>query len=237
MASVSVRRLAADAPEEEIDAAVEILLDAFRDDIGMDSFSGGSPRLQRDILRRTIRGCLAHGEVYLGLVDGTPRGVATVVKPGQDWAFYDRDNFTQDLSAYLDQWYNFHYIPTYEELYRAAFPGAPNMRRNAWNVKFLAVDPNHQRKGVGRALLAAVCKQVRPPAPPVVVVCRLLRRVAFGQADAGNQHVTADVKSPSLVQWFTKSGFAHRAVKNFTSKDSAGFPLWCMAREPQPTRS
>ncbi|KAI0649868.1 acyl-CoA N-acyltransferase [Trametes meyenii] len=216
MASVTVRTMA-DPSDDDIESAVQILVDAFKDDIGMESFSGGSARLQRDILRRTIRGCLAHGQVYLGLVDGTPRGVATVVKPGHDWAFYEQDNFTQDLSAYLDQWYNFHicgveqYIPTYEELYRSAFPSAAqNVRQNAWNVKFLAVAPNYQRRGVGRALLGAICKQ----------------------ADAGNQHVTADVKSPSLVQWFTKAGFAHRAVKNFTSKDSAGFPLWCMAREP-----
>ncbi|KAI0372358.1 hypothetical protein BV20DRAFT_1034487 [Pilatotrama ljubarskyi] len=209
MVSVTVRRLA-DPTDEEIERAVQILFNAFRDDVGMASFSGGSTRVQRDIFRRTLRACLAHGEVYVGLVDGKAYGVAASIAPGADWAFYDQDDFTKDLSSYLDEWFTYHYIPTYEELYRLALPGGQRGRRDAWNLKLLAVDPECQRRGIGRALLGSVCEQ----------------------ADAGEKCVTADVKSPNLVQWFRKSGFSHRAVKNFTSRDSAGFPLWCMVRDP-----
>ncbi|KAI0772933.1 acyl-CoA N-acyltransferase [Trametes elegans] len=198
------------APEEEVEGAVQIFVDAFREDMGMAAFSGGSARVQRDIFRRTLHACLARGEVYLALADGAPRGVAAALAPGADWAFYEQEDFMRELSAYLEEWYSYHYVPTYEELYRNAFVAGPRARRDAWNLKYLAVAPALQRRGLGRALVAAVCKQ----------------------ADAGAKNITADVKSPHLVQWFRKSGFAHRAVKNFAAKDSAGFPLWCMVREP-----
>ncbi|KAI8989074.1 acyl-CoA N-acyltransferase [Trametes punicea] len=209
MPRISVRRLV-DPSEEDLEGVVKIIYNAFKDDVGTASYSGGSSRVQRDIYRRTIRACVSRGEVYLGLVDGEPHGVAALIGPGADWAFYEQDDFIRDLSSYLEEWYIYHYIPTYEELYRAAFTAGQRARRDAWNLKFLAVDPDHQRKGLGRALLETACKQ----------------------ADAGGQRITADAKDPHAVHWFRKSGFTHRAVKNFASRDTAGFPLWCMVREP-----
>ncbi|EIW53307.1 uncharacterized protein TRAVEDRAFT_31514 [Trametes versicolor FP-101664 SS1] len=208
-AKIVVRKMS-NPSEEEVERAVQVLANAFKDDVGIESFSGGSARIARDIYRRSIRGCLARGEVYLGLVNDELHGVALLIAPGADWAFYDQEDFTRDLSTYLYEWYTYHYMPTYDELYRNALPSGQRGRRDAWNLKLLAVDPEFQRRGIGRALLGSICKQ----------------------ADAGATCVTADVKSPNLVQWFRQSGFAHRAVKNFTSKDSVGFPLWCMVREP-----
>ncbi|KAH9846071.1 acyl-CoA N-acyltransferase [Lenzites betulinus] len=206
---VSVRRMT-DPSEEDIEMVVQVLMNAFRDDVGLQSFSGGSARLARDVFRRTTKGCVAHGAIYLGLIDNVPHGVALLVAPGADWNFYQESDFAEGLSTYLFEWYTYHYMPTYEELYRISLPSGQRGRRDAWNIKFLAVNPDFQRKGVGRALLGAICKQ----------------------ADADAVCVTADVKSPNLVQWFRKRGFSHRGVKNFSSKDSAGFPLWCTVREP-----
>ncbi|KAI0634336.1 acyl-CoA N-acyltransferase [Trametes polyzona] len=206
---VSVRKLT-NPTEDEIERAVQVLYNAFKDDLGIESLSGGSARVARDIFRRSIHGCLARGEVYIGLVDDVPHGVAALVAPGADWAFYQQEDFTRGLSTYLYEWYTYHYVPTYEELYRSSLPTGQRGRRDAWNIKLLAVNPEHQRRGVGRALLGSICKQ----------------------ADAGGACITADVKSPNHVLWFKKWGFTHRGVKNFTSKDSAGFPLWCMVREP-----
>ena len=86
------------------------------------------------------------------------------------------------MSTYLYEWYTFHvrippfhpsvlgplaltdatdqYVPTYEELYRGALPTGQLGRRDAWNVKLLAVNPDYQRRGVGRALLGSICRQV-----------------------------------------------------------------------------
>ncbi|KAI0657568.1 hypothetical protein C8Q70DRAFT_934907 [Cubamyces menziesii] len=192
MVHIAVRKLV-DPTDEQVETAVRILSNTFQDDVGMSSFSGGSSRVQRDIYRRTIKACLARGEVYFGLVDDEPHGVAALIGPGVDWAFYEQDDFTRDLSSYLKEWYTCHYAPVYEDLYRAAFTAGQRTRRDAWNVKFLAVEPAYQSKGLGRALLRAICQR---------------------------------------VQWLGKFGFSYRAVRNFTSKDSAGFPLWCTVREP-----
>ncbi|OSD00487.1 hypothetical protein PYCCODRAFT_1371133, partial [Trametes coccinea BRFM310] len=199
--------------EDDIERAVQILHDAFKDDVGTASYSGGSARVQRDIYRRTITACLTRGQVYLGFLDDEPQGVAALIEPGADWAFYEHEDFTRTLSSYLEEWYAYHYIPTYQELYRSAFSAGERARRDAWNLKFLAVSPDHQRKGLGRELVRTLC----------------------GKADAGRERVTADVKNPRSVQWLRRFGFTHRGVKNFTSRDSAGFPLWCVVREPSST--
>ncbi|KAI0332198.1 hypothetical protein GY45DRAFT_1335696 [Cubamyces sp. BRFM 1775] len=192
MPRIAVHKLV-DPSDEQVESAVRILSNTFQDDVGMSSFSGGSSRVQRDIYRRTIKACLARGEVYVGLVDDEPHGVAALIGPGADWAFHEQDDFTRDLSSYLKEWYTCHYIPVYEELYRAAFTAGQRARRDAWNLKFLAVEPAFQSKGLGRALLGAICQR---------------------------------------VQWLGKFGFSYRAVRNFTCKDSAGFPLWCTVRQP-----
>ena len=59
-------------------------------------------------------------------------------------------------------------MPTYEELYKAAF-GSSSARREAWNVKFLAVQPDSQRKGLGKMLIATLCKKVCTPSHPTFI--------------------------------------------------------------------
>ncbi|KAI1792463.1 acyl-CoA N-acyltransferase [Ganoderma leucocontextum] len=208
---ISVRRIT-DPSDGDIDAIVEVVVAAFRDDVGMASGSANSPRLQADIHRRTIQGCIAHGQVHVGVVNGRIQGVVAATAPGADWHYYQQEDFMRSLSPYLSEWYSYHYIPTYEELYRAAFRSGERARKEAWHVKLLAVHPDAQRVGLGRLMLSAICTQ----------------------ADSNGKRIVTDVKSPYHVRWFRKSGFSHRSVKNFTAKDSAGFPLWCMAREPSP---
>ncbi|KAI0767362.1 hypothetical protein C8Q74DRAFT_1204655, partial [Fomes fomentarius] len=198
--------------DEEVDAAVQVMLAAFHDDIGMSSLCGGSTRLQNDMYKRTIRACITKGEVHVGTANGRVQGVAAILAPGEDWHCYQQDDFLRSLSPYLSEWYSYHYIPTYHELYRTAFSAGEHARRDSWNIKLLAVHPDAQRRGLGRLLLSTVCKQARQ----------------FGK------RIVTEVKSPYHVQWFRKSGFSHRSVKNFSSKDSAGFPLWCMVRDPAP---
>ncbi|KAI0752847.1 acyl-CoA N-acyltransferase [Daedaleopsis nitida] len=205
---ISAQRLV-DPPDGDVEAVVQLLVAAFRDDIGMSSLSGGSSRLQMDMYRRTVRACLAQGALYVGVVDGRIQGVAAWIAPGEDWQCYQQEDFISSLTPYLSEWYSYHYIPTYQELYSAAFSSGERARKDGWNLKLLAVHPDSRRKGLGRLLLNTLCQQ----------------------ADASGKRVLTEVKSPYHVSWFRKSGFTHRSVKNFSSKDSAGFPLWCMVRD------
>ncbi|KAH9929096.1 uncharacterized protein BXZ73DRAFT_102250 [Epithele typhae] len=210
---VSFRRLV-DLSEDELDAVVQVLLAAFKDDVGMSSLSGNSTRVLADICRRTVRACSKVGEVHVGLVDGRIQSVVAWTAPGQDWQCYQQADFMANLSSYLNEWYMYHYQPTYEDLYATAFSAGERTRRDALYLNFLAVHPDHQHRRIGKQLLSFACKQ----------------------ADATAKRMVVDVKSPFLVSWFRKSGFIHRAVKNFSSRDSAGFPLWCMVREPEGKR-
>ena len=56
-------------------------------DVGMASASANSPRLQADMHRRTIQGCIAHGQVHVGVVNGRIQGVVAATSPGADWHF------------------------------------------------------------------------------------------------------------------------------------------------------
>ncbi|RPD61585.1 hypothetical protein L226DRAFT_399058 [Lentinus tigrinus ALCF2SS1-7] len=209
---ISVRRLV-DPSDEDVESVVQVLVASFKDDVGMASLSGSSSRVQVELYRRTIRACISQGQVFVGLVDNRIQGVAASISPGADWHCYLEDDFVRTLSPYLREWYTYHYIPTYDELYRTSFGSGERARKEAWNLKLLAVHPDAQRRGLGRSLLSTFCKQ----------------------ADASGKRVLTDVKSPYHVTWFGKSGFRYRAVKNFSSKDAAGFPLWCMVRDPAPT--
>jgi len=184
-------------------------------DTGMASLSEGSKRLENLIYRLTMNAALAHGEFHVAVVDGQIKGVALFIGPDYDWVFYEQSEFRNQLSQYLQEWYTHHYAPTYNELYRCAFSDSREGRRDAWNLVFLGIHPHYHKQGLGRSLLAAVSSK----------------------ADADNRRITANVKNPQTVQFFRKLGFTHRSVKNFTSKDFTGFPLWCMAREPARPRS
>ncbi|OCH90478.1 acyl-CoA N-acyltransferase [Obba rivulosa] len=209
-----VRRLV-NPSEEELQAAVEVLRAAFYNDTGMASLSEGSKRLENLIYRLTMNAALAHGEFHVAVVDGQIQGIALFIGPDYDWVFYEQPEFASQLSQYGQEWYAHHYAPTYEELYRSAFSDSRQSRRDAWNLAFLGIHPRFQSQGLGRSLLAAV----------------------MNKADADNRRIIANVKNPHTVQFFRKLGFSHRSVKNLTSKDFTGFPLWCMAREPTRPRS
>ena len=55
-------------------------------------------------------------------------------------------------------------VPKYEELYESAFGAwGYNAGINNWQLKAIAVRPEHRRRGLGRALMDAVQKKVMSP--------------------------------------------------------------------------
>ncbi len=95
------------------------------------------------------------------------------------------------------------YIPKYEELYRSGGLDSTAARRDAWKLERLGVLPHYRQKGVGRALLQAVCGKVG-------VRLRLgarcsglsLTRRAFvpAQADRDRDVIITDVTNPAHVR-------------------------------------
>lgn len=92
------------------------------------------------------------------------------------------------------------YGPKYEDLYRSGFPQDPNMRRNSWSLKLLAVSPPCRRRGVGKALLDVISKKVRTSACFQESGLRNGSYLPNLQADTHHESIVVDVMDPYLVR-------------------------------------
>ncbi|OBZ76810.1 hypothetical protein A0H81_03360 [Grifola frondosa] len=130
---IYIRQLS-DPSEEQVEAAVQVLMSAFRNDSGMASLSGGNRHLEGVIYRMSIRASVTRGEFHVAIDNDIIQGVAIWIGPGTDWLFYEQPEFTGQLSPYLKECTGL----LMEDLYNAAF-----------RAEF-------QRQGTGRTLLKAV---------------------------------------------------------------------------------
>ncbi|THH29806.1 hypothetical protein EUX98_g4366 [Antrodiella citrinella] len=119
--------------------------------------------------------------------------------------------FLSTLDPDLREWYNEHYASKCNEL--RICTDTARKERGFWTLHVLAVVPESRRKGVGKALVDVIVKK----------------------ADAANVSMITDVRDPSTVHFFQRSGFKYCCVKNVMSQGSPGFPIWRMYRDPPTT--
>ncbi|KAI0293025.1 hypothetical protein B0F90DRAFT_1644075, partial [Multifurca ochricompacta] len=151
--------------------------------------------------------CLRDGEVWVAGFNDQINAVTFWIRPGADFHIGLSDDYIRDLPDDMKEWMAHHFVPKYNELYKARTAGQ-QVRVQAWHILLIGVQPTFQRRGLGKRLLDV-----------------LREKVSFGMT-ASSQRTGC-----FQVHFFNNSGFAYTGVKNFISRQ-AGFPLWSMLRLP-----
>lgn len=206
--AIFTRQLTAPTDAEKT-RILEILTSALGHDICLRCVTGESDSVMQSLFRMSLEGSLRDGEVWVAGFDNHIEAAALWTEPGKDAIISMHENYQALLPDEMKDWLKFHLIPKYKELYNTAFSAGESTRTQAWHLNLVAVDPQHYRRGLGRALVCTV----------------------RDKADRNHQTMTADVPTLHSVYFFQSLGFKYKGVKNFVSRRS-GFPLWCMIREP-----
>ncbi|KIP03293.1 hypothetical protein PHLGIDRAFT_121736 [Phlebiopsis gigantea 11061_1 CR5-6] len=198
----------------DIDAAIAVLLRAFDGDGAIEALTAGRKSAEVALFRRSVEEALRRGECYVAFDGAQACGVAVWLSPRADWRFHEDAAFMEKLPESVLEWYSQHFASKYEELYASTGVDSTVARRDSWKLQWLGVTPDHRRRGIGRALIQAVATK----------------------ADEGRQKIVAEVTNPQTVNHLQRCGFKYKSVKNLTSRQFTGFPMWYLVREPSSSR-
>ncbi|KAI0315858.1 hypothetical protein OF83DRAFT_316167 [Amylostereum chailletii] len=209
-ASRTTRRLTRPT-DAEWARVIDVLQAALFNDKVVLCITGASKAAERAMYRQYAEASLRDGEVWVAGPNGQIHAVALWIGPGRDEPSIIQDPYRSLLSEETRHWILHHYTPQYRELYASAYASGSLIRTQSWHLRFIGVEPQHQRQGLGRALMGAMLNN--------------------GQHQAHT--MATDVSTLSAVYFFQQFGFVHRGVKNFTSR-RASFPMWCLLKEASP---
>ncbi|KAK7031530.1 N-acetyltransferase domain-containing protein [Favolaschia claudopus] len=161
MTEIVVRRLV-DPSEQEIEHAASLLHDAFLaagDSFGL-SLSGGDPALDIWILRAGVRAAVVGGELWVAGFNPTEIcSVATWFGPGTDYLATEEqcaagwDQVQESFNSDAKKWWEY-FIPRYNKWNAECIGEGTKLK--SWQLQLLGTAPEHQRKGLSRALIKAV---------------------------------------------------------------------------------
>ncbi|EIM87385.1 uncharacterized protein STEHIDRAFT_110609 [Stereum hirsutum FP-91666 SS1] len=155
MSSIAVRQVVAPSDVER-NRMVEIMTLALANDSSILCLTGGSKEGERVLLSQWVDAALELGEVWVAEIDQRIEGVALWIKPGKDYTVSYQDRYLRAFPPDTQEWTVQHFRPKYEQLYKQSYPLRELTRLHAWHLKQIAVNPRLQRRGIGRALIAAV---------------------------------------------------------------------------------
>ncbi|KAF9648303.1 hypothetical protein BDM02DRAFT_2321535 [Thelephora ganbajun] len=161
-----VRRLT-DPSKKDLQRALSILHETLSSDTVLMVSTGGSATALNTYLRLLVNGCVKSGALFAAWPSSGSHefgGVALWGPPCDDWLPClprEEEEFLSELRQEERDWVTQHAIPRYEELYKSAFGARGyNASISNWQLKAIAVRPEYQRRGLGRALIEAVQQKV-----------------------------------------------------------------------------
>jgi ribosomal protein S18 acetylase RimI-like enzyme len=148
---------------DQFDVAAQLFADAFLDDPGWVAVGPDRRRRRHGVLRRFHRTALGVAERYGGPVygafdDDRLTGVAATFAAG----LYPPPSLRTTLN-FLPGFLSAGPAPIVRGLRFSAIQESGHPHEEHVYLWFLAVDPNHQRGGIGRALLARVYEEATAP--------------------------------------------------------------------------
>nr|GAT45332.1 predicted protein [Mycena chlorophos] len=85
--------------------------------------------------------------------------------------------FMRSLSIEMQDWWQESFLPEWDRWFESAL--GSGVKHNSWHLLTLAVDPDFQRRGIGRMLVDVVAEQARPHRTPLCVETTVERNLPF----------------------------------------------------------
>jgi len=194
--------------EDQLEPALGVVVRAFHRDPGFVYGLPNEARRER-LLRRLLRAYLlyGHGDGEVYTTPGEPRGVAVWLPPpgrgaaNKSFSFQVRGALAMTC-CWPAEWLRLQILWT--EMF---LTGSGPMHRPHWYLGLLGVEPEHQGKGLGSALLRPVLER----------------------ADAKGFYCGLDTLTESNVRFYERHGFRVAASRQCSF---GGPTTWAMWREP-----
>ncbi|KAJ7343789.1 hypothetical protein DFH08DRAFT_871273 [Mycena albidolilacea] len=191
--------------DAQFDQLVKILLKAFAKDVVVQSMSGGNAELAREGTQAIYRAGFLEGCVLLA-VDSASKdllGVALGFGPGNGLYMTEAQRalgFDAVSAKYTDemkQWWG-EFIQQSRKL-KEDTVGSDRILQS-WYADNIATDPARQGRGVGTALVKALCEKAKEDGVPLFL----------------------NAMTESNVAWYKKLGFEAKGTREFTALGSLG---------------
>ncbi|KAJ7785852.1 hypothetical protein B0H16DRAFT_1875979 [Mycena metata] len=200
------------ATEAQIDELVQLCLQAYdQADTSIRALVGGDVFLLGDFFGASLRaGVLGGASIYIATeaTDTLIRGMALWWGPGVEaFSTTEQQAFVSKLSDAAQQWHKTVYRPDFANLTERLL--GPRGKLDSWYLNLLAVDPEHQKLGVARALIDAANHSELTLAATNELNVGIYRRLGFrvrgsmkmaGQVDEGAQQWRQDSRDSIVGQ-------------------------------------
>ncbi|KAJ6541353.1 hypothetical protein B0H19DRAFT_1173005 [Mycena capillaripes] len=189
----------------QFDQLVDILMNAFAKDLVVQSMSGGNAELAREATQAIYRAGLLEGCVLLAVdsVSTDVLGVALGFGPGNGLYMTEAqralgfDAVTAKYTEEMKEWWA-EFIQESRKL-KEDTVGSDSILQ-AWYADNIATDPAQQGRGVGTALVKALCEKAKDDGVPLFL----------------------NAMTASNVAWYKKLGFEAKGTRDFRALGSLG---------------
>ncbi|KAF8987610.1 hypothetical protein BDQ17DRAFT_1548091 [Cyathus striatus] len=156
----------ADLNNSRANEAIEVLLDAFKDDVIANSLVGGREELRRMTMTTVVRATIVGGQLYVAIDRETNAVVGTACwfPPGSDFLADEKQqqqgagelfSTLQTVDPDLHSWWMSTLLPTLSGVTNKYLGknAEQNYKMENWTLYSLSVSPKYQGKGISRLLV------------------------------------------------------------------------------------
>ncbi|KLO06032.1 acyl-CoA N-acyltransferase [Schizopora paradoxa] len=166
--------------------------------------------------------CLMGGHVYVVELDGKIIADAMWFGPGQGLMQAEgaaEAGFNKFMAALTEKdpdvagWWGTYYVGKYSS-FASDCLGGPEYKQDGWHLQVIAVHPEYQRHGIGRALIEKAEEEIKKNPEPKA------RRICL------------ETEREGPYKFYEAMGFKDRGVATFEGHGDLGSsPMWCFAKE------
>ncbi|KAJ3717435.1 hypothetical protein C8R42DRAFT_179578 [Lentinula raphanica] len=165
--------------ESQVDAIVDICVNAYRGDVSTKVFTGNNPALDEPMWRAMVRAGFHSGTVYVATDDsidsnsnsnsimsvGVWFGPGNVLYMTEDQRALGYTDFFRRVSPGCRDWMMRDFSPKVRQFKNRAL--GETTERNSWYCNVLATHPNYQRRGFATAIIKTVCARAAVEGVPI----------------------------------------------------------------------
>ncbi|KAE9393404.1 hypothetical protein BT96DRAFT_1023062 [Gymnopus androsaceus JB14] len=162
--------------EHQLNAIVDVCVKAYHNDIAAKVFTGGDASLDESMWKAMIRAGFHSGAVYVSsdgaesneiMSIGVWFGPGEVLYATEEQRSLGFNDFFHKIVPKYQEWLSNDFGPKVRK-FKANVLG-PTTEKDAWYCNIMATHPDYQRRGLGSAIIRAVCNRASQEGAPVAL--------------------------------------------------------------------